>query len=573
YPVRVSEYVRVIPELNIFEKWLVVENVGDQDIILEKAYSGSVVLPLGAYDLIQLSGKWGREFFPRRSRLTLGEKSIFVRGMKSQQHAPFFMIRPSGDEDENHGPVWFGSLAWSGNWQIDCEVDENERTQVSGGINFWDTHWVLEPGGRFETPRMIFGLSTDGPAGASRRLHRHILDNVMRQPFSHQPSKVLYNSWYATTFNVDVKDQIALARIAADIGVELFVMDDGWFRGRKDDRAGLGDWTPDPVKFPQGLGPLISAVNSLGLDFGLWVEPEMVNPNSDLFREHPDWALNTPHRTAHQGRHQLVLNFARDDVKEHTFAWLDRLLSENNIRFIKWDMNRNVSEAGWPEAEPLRQRELRIRYVQNLYEILRRLEEKHPKVVFESCSSGGGRVDPGILALADQVWTSDNTDPGDRLHIQYGYSHAFPAKTMVNWVTDDPWHADQVSLKFRFHAAMAGNLGIGSNLHNWSAEDKATARELIALYKSVRHIIQFGDQYRLRSPFEQDRMAVQFVSRDGAESVVFAYQTLEKLPMADGGASLTDCLVLRGLEPEATYQAEGDITEQQATGRELMSGG
>jgi alpha-galactosidase len=211
--------------------------------------------------------------------------------------------------------------------------------------------------------------------------------------------------------------------------------------------------------------------------------------------------------------------------------------------------------------------------VRNIYDILRRLEEKHPHVVFESCSSGGGRVDPGILALAEQVWTSDNTDPGDRLHIQYGFSYAFPAKAMVNWVTDDLWHGEKASLKFRFHVAMAGNLGIGSNLHGWTAEDKAAARELIALYKSVRHIIQFGDQYRLRNPFEQDRMAVQFVTRDGAESVVFSYQTLEKLPPADGGASLSDCLVLQGLVPEATYRVEGDLPVQEATGRALMSAG
>jgi len=573
YPLKVSEYIRVIPELDIFEKWLVVENSGKGEILLEKAYSGSVVLPPGAYDLLQLSGKWGREFYPRRTRLSPGQKSIFVRGMKSQQHAPFFMVRPSGNQDENYGPVWFGSVAWSGNWRIDCEVDENERTQVSGGINFWDTHWVLDRDRSFETPRMIFGLSVDGTAGASRRLHRHLLDNILRRPFSREPSKVLYNSWYATTFNVDVKDQVALAQTAADIGVELFVMDDGWFRGRNDDQAGLGDWTPDPVKFPEGLGPLIAAVRSLGMDFGLWVEPEMVNPNSDLFRAHPDWALHTPNRTAHEGRNQLVLNLAREDVREYTFAWLDRLLTENDIRFIKWDMNRNVSEAGWPEAEPRRQRELRIRYVRNLYEILRRLEEKHPRVVFESCSSGGGRVDPGILALAEQVWTSDNTDPGDRLHIQYGFSYAFPAKVMVNWVTDDPWHRENASLRFRFHVAMAGNLGVGSNLHDWTAQDKALARELISLYKSVRHIIQFGDQYRLWSPFEQDRMAVQFVTRDGAESVVFSYQTLEKLPAADSGASLSDRLALRGLVSEALYVVEGDAPAQEATGRELMSAG
>ncbi|HUU27438.1 MAG TPA: alpha-galactosidase [archaeon] len=571
YAFQVSEYIRVIPELDIIEKWMVLKNTGPESVLVERAYSGSVLLPPDSYDLLHLSGEWGREFFPRRTRLTSGQKSLFIRGMKSQQHPPFFMLRPAGDCEENYGPVWFGSVAWSGNWRIDCEVNRGERTQVSGGINFWDTHWVLEGRSEFRTPEMIFGVSTDGPGGASRRLHRYLLDHVMPRPFSRQVSKILYNSWYATTFNVNEKDQVALARIAKDIGVELFVMDDGWFKGRNDDRAGLGDWTPDPVKFPKGLGPLIKEINALGMDFGIWVEPEMVNPNSDLFRAHPDWALHTPNRTAHQGRHQLVLNFAREEVKQFTLEWLDKLLSENNIKFIKWDMNRHVSEAGWPEVDPLKQRELRIRYAENLDEIFRTLRQRHPEVVFESCSSGGGRVNQGILGLVDQVWTSDNTDPGDRLQIQYGFSYAFPAKAMVNWVTDDEWHRKTTSLKFRFHVAMAGNLGVGSDLHQWTAEDKRTASELIRLYKSVRHIVQLGDQYRLRDPFAENRMAVQFVTRDKEESVVFAFQTLETLPGAAKGSS--DRLILHGLDPEGTYLVHGDIQNEEIVGAVLLASG
>jgi alpha-galactosidase len=573
YDFTVSEYIRVIPELDIYRKRLVLKNTGSGNILVERAYSGSVVLPAGSYDLVHLSGDWGREFYPRRTRLTSGLKSIFVRGMKSQQHAPFFMARPAGDSQENFGPVWFGAVAWSGNWRIDCEVSRNERTQISGGINFWDTHWVLEPGGEFETPEMIFGFSDDGAGGASRRMHRYILDHVLPIPNNSQVSEVLYNSWYATTFNINERQQIALAKVAGEIGVELFVVDDAWFKGRNDDRAGLGDWTPDPVKFPKGLGPLIKAVNELGMDFGIWVEPEMVNPNSDLFRAHPDWALYTPHRTAHEGRNQLMLNLAREDVKQYTLDWLDRLLTENNIKFIKWDMNRYMSELGWPEAEPLKRRELRIRYIRNLNEILGTLRRSHPQVVFESCSGGGGRVNLSVLGLTDQVWTSDNTDPGDRLHIQYGFSHAFPAKAMVNWVTDHEWHNKTTPLEFRFHVAMAGNLGVGSDLGNWSEEDKAVASEMVSLYKSIRHIVQLGDQYRLRDPFSENRMALQFVTRDKNESVVFAYQTLETEPQAAKGSLLSDRLVLQGLDSAGIYTVEGIGEVREVSGEVLTASG
>ena len=567
YPLRISETIRIIPELDIIEKWLTLKNLGSDDILIERAYSGSVLLPKGVYDLIHLSGDQLREFFPRRTQLTSGRKSLFIRTMKGSQHAPFFIVRPENESDENNGAVWFGHLARSGNWQIDFEVNRMERTQIAGGINFWDTHWVLKANTKFETPKIIFGVALDGSNGASRRLHRYILDQIMSKPYNQQVNKILYNSWYATTFDVNEEDQVSLARIAKDAGVELFVMDDGWFKGRTDDHAGLGDWFVDPKKFPNGLGSMIQKINALGMDFGIWVEPEMVNPNSDLYRTHPDWVLRSPHRTAHESRNQLILNFARDDVRNFTIGWLDELLSNNNIKFIKWDMNRHASEVGWPDVSFEKQRELRIRYIDNLYSILTILRERHPDVVFESCSSGGGRADIGILQFTDQFWTSDNTDPGDRLLIQYGCSYAYPAKAMVNWVTDHEWHNKTTSLKFRFHVAMAGNLGVGNDLHKWSNEDKAIGKEMIALYKSIRHIIQFGDQYRLISPFENNQSAIQFVTRDGHESVIFTYQTLEKVSMA------RKPLVLHGLDTDGVYVLHNDIERMEISGRVLMTSG
>ena len=572
YRFEVSEYLRVIPELDIIEKWLVLKNGGANAITLEKAASGSIVLPPNRpYDLVHVSGDILREFVPRRTQLTPGTKSLFIRTMKSQQHPPLFLARPRGETALNDGAVWFGQVAWSGNWRIDADVNRWERTQLVAGINFWDTHWTLGPGETFETPKMIVGWAGDGSNGASRRMHRYILDHALPQPGRDELRPVLYNSWYATEFGVDVEGQVALAEIAADLGVERFVMDDGWFQGRTDATAGLGDWRADRDKFPDGLGPLIDRVRELGMGFGIWVEPEMVSPNSDLYRAHPEWALHTPNRTSHGGRGgQLLLNVAREDVKAFTVEWLDELLPENDIQFVKWDMNRHMSEAGWPGAPPDEQRELRIRYVRNLYDILETIRARHPGVLIESCSSGGGRVDAGILQRADQFWTSDNTDPVDRLSIQRGAAYGFPAKTMVNWVTGQSRHGTEIPLRFYFHVAMAGNLGIGSDLPGWSAEDRAFAREMIALYKEIRPVVQSGDQYWLASPFDSPQPAVQFVARDGRESVVFAYQPTETVrPRTPERTTM----VLHGLEPDATYQVRQDSTAYEASGSALMASG
>jgi alpha-galactosidase len=346
----------------------------------------------------------------------------------------------------------------------------------------------------FLTPGSYAGYTSEGFGGASRRLHDFIRDLL---PHRHTIHQVLYNSWEATEFAVDEESQIRLAELAAAMGIELFVMDDDWFHGRNDDTAGLGDWWPDARKFPNGLQPLIGCVNELGRDFGLWIEPEMVNPNSELYRAHPDWVIHFPTRVRTTGRNQLILNFARADVQQYIIDHIDRLLAAHTIAFIKWDMNRNVSEAGWPDAIG-EARELWVRYVQGLYHVWGTLRERHPHIIWQSCSGGGGRADLGILRLADQIWISDNTEPTARLAIQEGFLHIFPANTMEAWGTD--MGTNYVSLAFRFHVSMCGTLGVGGHLQRWTAAMHAEAARWIALYKEVRHIIQFGDLYRLRSP-------------------------------------------------------------------------
>jgi alpha-galactosidase len=337
---------------------------------------------------------------------------------------------------------------------------------------------------------------------------------------------VIYNSWEATEMNVTEAGQEALAEKAADLGVDRFVMDDGWFGQRKTDHAGLGDWYVNTEKFPHGLKPLIDKVHSLGMDFGLWVEPEMVNPDSDLYRKHPDWVLNFPGRPRTEQRNQLVLNLARPDVRAYVYSFLDKLLTENDIAFLKWDYNRNWSEPGWDQLPPAEQKKVYVEFIRNLYSILAELQAKHPKVELESCSGGGGRVDLGILQYADEVWPSDNTDPFDRLTQQDGFTYAYTPQVMMAWVTDSPHWLNKrtTSLEYRMLSSMQGSLGIGANIAKWSDEEAATAKRLIAAYHQVQPTVVQGNLYRLISPRNGSEFsATQTVNREKSQSVVFLF--------------------------------------------------
>lgn len=549
YPLRVTLHYRVCAAYDLIERYVTVTNLGDTLITLERIWSAQWHLPPGdRYRLTHLSGRWNDEFHLRRETLTHGIKVRESRRLTTSHHAnPWFAV-DDGSADEEKGGVWFGVLAWSGNWKLSAEVTDFNSTRVSLGINDWDFAWRLNAGESFTTPSSFAGYTPNGFGAASRILHDFIRDTVL--PHKHTLHKILYNSWEATFFDVDEESQGRLAEIAAGMGIELFVMDDGWFHGRNSDYAGLGDWWADEKKFPHGLAPLIQRVNALGMDFGLWVEPEMVNPHSELYRAHPDWVIHFPNRARTEARNQLILNFARSDVQDYILARLDTLLSENNIAFIKWDMNRNVSEPGWSDA-PGDPRELWVRYVQGLYRVWGTLRERHPNVVWQSCSGGGGRADLGILRLADQIWVSDNTDAAARLGIQEGFSHVFPANTMEAWVTDAGRHT--FSLEFRFHASMCGSLGIGGHLLYWSEDERAEAAKWIALYKELRPIIQFGDQYRLRSPQDHPFSAVQYMSKDRSEGALFGFCTHLPIP--------TDLppLYLRGLDQNSRYEVEGIV--------------
>jgi alpha-galactosidase len=521
--VEVTLHYRVYPDLGILRRSATIGNLSGDPLTIESAQSATWYLPPGeGYRLSYLTGRWAAETQLNRELIHEGMKVLESRtGHTGHNANPWFAI-DGGEAGEEHGGVWFGALAWSGNWRITVEQTPYKQVRVTGGFNTFDFAYRLAARQAIETPAFYAGFSPNGFGGASRLLHRFEREEVATKS---RVRPVLYNSWEATEFAVNEAGQEQLADKAARLGVELFVMDDGWFGKRNNDKAGLGDWFVNLKKFPNGLKPLIDHVNHLGMDFGLWVEPEMVNPDSDLYRAHPDWVMNFPGRPRSELRHQLILNMARQDVKEHIFGVLDKLASENNIRYFKWDMNRIFAEPGWPEMPPELQRTMWVQYVWNLYDIIDRLRAKHPQLEIESCSGGGGRIDLGILRRVEEVWTSDNTEAFDRLKIQEGFSQAYAAKFMSAWVTDVPnMNGRSTPLQYRFLVAMQGALGIGANLNRWQEQDSALATRMVATYKRIRNTVQLGDLYRLLSPRTNDVTANEYVAADGKQAVLFAFR-------------------------------------------------
>lgn len=503
-------------------------NKTKEPILIEQAAAATWSLPDSTdYWLYYLTGRWAGENNVQHEAIRPGARVIESRrGSTGHQNNPWFAIERGNSSDQDTGDVWFGALAWSGSWRITIEQDVLRQVRVTGGYNPFDFGYRLAPGEQLETPVFYGGYSHHGIGGASRLLHRFELAAILPQSPKPRPRPVIYNSWEATEFNVTEQGQEALAEKAAKIGVERFVMDDGWFGQRKNDHAGLGDWYVNQQKFPNGLKPLIDKVHSLGMDFGIWVEPEMVNPDSDLYRKHPDWVLNFTGRPRSEGRNQLVLNLARQDVRDYIFGFLDKLLSENDVAFLKWDYNRNWSEPGWPAVSSEDEKKVYVKYVDNLYSILKELRARHPKVEIESCSGGGGRVDLGILRYTDEVWPSDNTDPFDRLTIQDGFTYAYTPGVMMAWVTDSPnWvNHRTTSVEYRFLSSMQGSLGVGANLNDWKDEDFAAAQHLIAEYKEIRETVQHGALYRLISPANGSEFsATESIAEDGGRVAVFAF--------------------------------------------------
>lgn len=555
YDFFVTLFYRVNAEHDIIERWLELENRTAMEVAVDALAFGTMHLPNGHYELTRAAGAWAREFIPVRQLVEQGVFLLEQKGLNTGHASnPFFQLNERGGATEEEGTVFFGALAYSGNWALRFESLPSTALRIHGGYEAADFELSLAPGQTHRTPSFVHGCSGEGRGGASRQMHRFIRDCVLPGSVKNEFRPVLYNGWEAAYFDLSFESQIELARLAASIGVELFCVDDGWFGARRHDRAGLGDWTVSEDVFPGGLRPLVDEVHQLGMKFGLWVEPEMVNPDSDLYRAHPEWVLHFPGRPRTESRSQLILDFGRPEVVEHILAALDTLVRENSVDFFKWDMNRYATEPGSVAG-----RAIWHEHVAGVYRIMDALRCEHPGLAIQSCSGGGGRVDLGMLARTDQVWTSDNTDAYDRTLIQEGFSLAYPPRVMESWVTHEKNHQTGriASLDLRFDAAMRGALGIGAALNKLSPEELAVCRRKIAFYKKIRPIVQGGDLYRLSSAVETGVSIWQSVEGGGSRAV-YSIIVLGQLLAVHLAPTR-----LRGLRPEAIYAVSDD------TGAEL----
>ncbi len=541
-------------------------NEGGLELHLTHAMSLSLDLPDREYELLHFSGAWGRERHLKVRRLEQGVQSVeSLRGHSSHNHNPFVMLRRPGT-DEDQGEVLGFSLVYSGNFLAQAEVDTWDTTRITLGINPFGFDWKLEPGEGFQTPEAVAVYSHQGMGAMSRTFHTLYRSRLARGEWRDRPRPILINNWEATYFNFDEDKLVSIAQAAKRDGVELFVLDDGWFGARRSDRAGLGDWIANPELLPQGIPGLAERVEALGMKFGLWFEPEMVNRDSDLYRAHPDWLLQTPGRTPSHGRNQFVLDFSRPEVVDRVHAMMADILSGAKVSYVKWDMNRSITEAYSTALPPDRQGEVFHRYILGVYDLYERLTSAFPHVLFESCASGGGRFDPGMLYYAPQAWTSDDSDAAERLKIQYGTSFCYPVVSMGAHVSAVPNH--QVNratpLSTRANAAYFGTFGYELDLNRLTSEEREQVRAQIAFMKEHRDVIQFGDFYRLLSPFQGNYTAWMAVSPDRRTALVGWYKTLNEV----NGPFRR--LRLRGLDPALCYTVDGTSAHY---GDELMEVG
>jgi alpha-galactosidase len=551
----VALHYRVLPRIDALLRWASITSTGP-GVTVESVASAQLHVPFRDLELRNVAGHWGAEQQEVVQRVSTKVVLESRRGISNHHHSPYAVL--SREATETSGRVWAAALAFSGNTKVVVEQTQYGQTLLQLGVNDHDLELLLEPGEPFVTPQVVAVYSSEGLDPMSQVMHA-FGESLM----SPEVRPVLYNSWEATNFAVTAQGQIALARRAAEIGAELFVVDDGWFGRRNPDESGgihdgLGDWWVDPQKFPEGLEPLIDAVRSVGMQFGIWVEPEMVNPDSDLFAAHPEWIYAEPGRDVDQARGQYVLNLTLPAVREFIVETLDGLLRDNAIDYVKWDANRPMSQVG-------AQRDVWYGHIAALYGIVDEIKRRHPGVLIEACASGGGRIDFGALGVFDDFWTSDNTDALDRLEIQRAYSLIYPPRAMRAWVTDVPNFLSQrsIPLQFRFHSAMMGSLGVGCDLTAMSEEDLSACARFVAEYKQLRPLMV--DFHRLENPSPNDYRLFQYSSHEGA--VVFAF-----LPSSRLGHKPTT-VRLRGLDPQARYRFTHDWQQREASGEYLMNRG
>jgi alpha-galactosidase len=526
-------------------------NGGANPVTLRRVASAALDFDRPDFEMLHLPGAWARERWVERQRLHSGTQSAGSRrGASSHQHHPFFALLEPGTT-ETTGEVRAFSFVYSGNHLGSVEVDEFFNARAMQGIHPEGFTWQLAPGAAFQAPESVLAFAADGLGGMSREYHRLYRERLVRGQWRDAERPVLINNWEATYFNFDADKLVAIAERAKPIGLELFVLDDGWFGRRNDDRTSLGDWFVDNAKLPQGIADVARRITDTGVRFGLWFEPEMISEQSELFKAHPDWALQIPGRPRTEGRNQLVLDFSRPEVVDGIYSQMTEILRAAPISYVKWDMNRHLTEVASVGRAPAQQGETAHRHLLGVYSFMDRITKEFPQVLFEGCSGGGGRYDPGMLHYMPQFWASDNTDAICRLRIQHGTSLIYPPCTMGSHISAVPNHLIHrvTPLLTRGHVAAAGQFGFELDLTKLTPEEVEVAKEVTALVKSTRHLLRTGDLHRLVDPTKGNLAAWSLVAPDASEAVVTAVLTLAevnwRLPR----------LKLRGLDPHARYHS------------------
>lgn len=559
----------IFPHQDVIVKSAKFTNPSSEKLVLNRALSSQLDLPDSNYDLIQFSGTWAHERHLYRNQLRPGIQSISsLRTSSSHQQNPFMMLARPQTTDEQ-GDVFGLNLVYSGNFLDSVEVDQYDTSRILTGINPDEFGWNLAPQTSFQTPEAILSYTTEGMNQLSQQMADFYSQHLVNPRFTHEDRPILINNWEATYFDFNEAKLMTIVNQAHQLGIEMFVLDDGWFGHRDDDTTSLGDWFVDKKKFPNGIEHFSQQVHDLGMKFGLWFEPEMISIDSDLYQKHPEWMIHDPKSTPTPGRHQFVLDMTRPEVIDYLYDLMSHMIESANLDYIKWDMNRHITEMFSSELTSDQQLEMPHRYILGVYQLYDRLTKAYPNVLFESCASGGGRFDLGLMYYAPQAWTSDDTDAAERMLIQFGTSYGYPQSMMGAHVSAVP--NDQMgritSLKTRGAVAFFGDFGYELDITKMAAEELDQIKDQVAFYKQYRHLFQFGKFYRIDSPFVGSGNVIswQVVSDDRKQAIAARYQLLNhpNTPYIR--------FYFKGLDPNQQYQINDDA--ETYYGDELMNAG
>ena len=558
----------VFEDEDVITRSVSVKNAGDRNIRLTKVYSACIDMDDEDFEMLTLHGSWARERQIERRPIAYGKQSVSsLRGESSHQDHPFMAWMTKGT-DQTTGDVYGMHFVYSGNFIAQIEKSQFDSIRAVMGIHSEGFEWWLTPGETFTAPEVVLTYSHDGLGQMTRNLHDFYRCHMIRSRYLHQKRPVLINNWEATYFDFDTDKLLAIAKSAAEHGIEMLVMDDGWFGHRNDDATSLGDWFVNENKIKGGLKHLVDEVNKLGLKFGIWMEPEMISPDSELYRKHPDWAFAVPERTATLSRNQYVLDLSRKEVRDYVYECVHNVISSANIEYVKWDMNRQLTDIGSVEFTRDRQGELAHRYVLGVYELQERLVNDFPDLLLENCSGGGARFDPGMLYYSPQIWCSDDTDAIERLSIQEGTELIYPLSTMGAHVSDCPNHTVGRSTPFmtRAHVALAGTFGYELDITKISEEERAMIPEQVSMYHKYNDLVREGDYYRVASYRENGLYDCwMVVAKDKSEALVTYVQVLGRPNVHSRKIKLL------GLDVTAGYRLDG--TDEVYGGDLLMNAG